>query len=164
MTAAFAERFESDQLWRKFATLMDRRGRSDVPFPWFDGSNVWVVDRVLILRFSVFAKPEPAGLLMPWRGKLWTTPDGERIEWEPPFRVCGLISPEPCRKPLSVVPVAEPLKEQEFEPLRVLNVSFSRRYLWIVQQLPELTIEVRRGAMQLQFEYGRGVLMGMERL
>jgi hypothetical protein len=116
----------------------------------------------------------PVGdVLLPYKSGLWKCPQGMSLKWQPPVEHIGLISPEPCRKEMPVSVAGQPLNcdrlwkrdgetiEEAFEPHRVFNRTFGRRYLWIVSQLPGLKIEVRRGAMQLEFDGGRGVLMGM---
>jgi hypothetical protein len=196
MTAAFDQRVETDQLWQKFAAMVVDESYSisgGIPWPWFDGSNVWVCDRALLLRFPMFEAP-CGEILWPYKSGLWKAPNADLIKWQPPVEHIGLISPEPCRKEMPVSVAGQPLNcdrlwkrlvpcqcdqggdicglcvgmgeyletiDEAFERHRVFNRTFGRRYLWIVSQLPGLKIEVRRGAMQLQFEGGRGVLMGM---
>jgi hypothetical protein len=202
MTAAFEQRLETDNLWQHFAGLVVDETFSiagGIPWPWFDGSNVWVSDKALILRFTMCNAPV-GDVLLPYKYGLWKCPQGmsaqrDLLMWNPPVEHIGLISPEPCRKDMPVSVAGKPLNcdrlwkrlvpcdcdqggdicglcigmreyleriDEASEPHRVFNRTFGRRYLWIVSQLPGLKIEVRRGAMQLQFEGGRGVLMGME--
>jgi hypothetical protein len=184
MTAAFQQRLDTDNVWRTFAELVVDENYSisgGISWPWFDGSNVWVCDRALLLRFTMFDAPT-GEILWPYKSGLWKAPNGDAIPWKPPVQHIGLISPEPCRKEMPVSVAGKPLNcdrlwkrvvsfgqtahmdtiEEAFEPHRVFNRTFGRRYLWIVSQLPGLKIEVRRGAMQLEFDGGRGVLMGME--
>lgn len=203
MTAAFQERLNTDNLWRTFAELVVDETFSisgGIPWPWFDGSNVWVSDKALILRFTMWEAPV-GDVLLPHKSGLWKCPQGmssqrDLLRWNPPVEHIGLISPEPCRKDMPVSVAGKPLNcdrlwkrlvpcdcenqtdgvcgrclgmreylqtiDEAFEPHHVFNRTFSRRYLWIVSQLPGLKIEVRRGAMQLAFDSGRGVLMGMQ--
>lgn len=202
MTAAFDQRLNTDNLWQKFAEMVvdvDYSISGGLPWPWFDGCNVWVADRALLLRFPMWEAPV-GDVLWPYKSGLWKTPSAALIRWNPPVNHLSLISPEPCRKQMPVSVAGKPLNcdrlwkrlvpcqcqspggdsglgvcfkcagmreypetiDEAFERHRVLNRDFARRYLWIVSQLPELRIEVRRGAMQLEFTGGRGVLMAMD--
>lgn len=165
MTAAFQQRIDEkpeppELLWPRFAAAIIEDGNNwGLSWPWFDGSNVYVSDRALLLRFRVTEEPFQ-GVVKPYRGNLWRTPNAVLIEWTPPsIQIANLISSEPCRKTF-------PIDREQLEDVgetRLLNQWFANRYLKLLAELPGLTIEVRKSAMQLQFDGGRGVLAAMSR-
>lgn len=191
MTAAFEQRLDAippgraDAIWPKFADLICDEEYTPVGhgWPWFDGTHVWVMDRAIMIRFLVADRPK-AGCLIHYRGDIWQLPPygsaATLMSFKLPERMLAVLGSEPCRKQLGVTVDGPPpgvgrLWErpnsgepsylsrcsQAAERVRILNQTFARRYVWIISQLPELRIEVKRGAMQFTFDGGRGVLAAM---